>query len=343
MHGEELKIPLLSIVVPCYNEEDVIGETVRRLTLLCSDLIDLEAELIFVDDGSQDRTLALLKDCQSGDRRVRVIGLARNFGHQIALTAGVNAASGDAVVLIDADLQDPPEVIHDMVAKWREGYDVVYGTRARRIDEPKLKAAAAHVFYRTLQRLSDISVPLDTGDFRLMSRRAVDALRSMPERDRFMRGMASWVGFRQITLPFTRAGRYAGKSKYSFRKLFRLASDGVLSFSMKPLQACLWLGLFLVVIAAAAGGYLFAEYEFAHVPVHGWAILLVAVIFMGGIQLLSAGTIGAYVGRIYNEVRGRPLYVVDEYLGFEATAGDIPEIPVAATVERRAGRGLALL
>ncbi|HYG68681.1 MAG TPA: glycosyltransferase family 2 protein, partial [Anaeromyxobacteraceae bacterium] len=204
------------MVVPCYNEEGVLAETMRRLKAFC-DEVDLEIELIFVDDGSRDRTRQLLRQYAAEDPRIKVVGFARNFGHQIAVTAGIDAASGDAVVLMDADLQDPPEVIHEMIAKWREGYDVVYGTRTERPGESAFKLATARWFYRILNRLSDVPIPLDAGDFRLMSRRVVDTLRAMPERDRFVRGIVSWVGFRQTPLPYRRAQRFAGESKYPLR------------------------------------------------------------------------------------------------------------------------------
>ena len=217
---------LLSIVIPCYNEEAVIGETVRRLKAFCAALHDLDVELIFVDDGSRDRTRDILKDFAAADPQVRIICFARNFGHQIAVTAGIDAASGDAVVLIDADLQDPPEVMNQMIAKWREGYDVIYGTRTERMGESIFKLATARAFYRLINWLSDVPIPLDTGDFRLMSRKVVDTLRAMPERDRFVRGMVSWVGFKQTALIYSRAERFAGESKYPLRKMQRFAMDG---------------------------------------------------------------------------------------------------------------------
>ena len=242
-HGSEQKQQLLSLVIPCYNEEEVISETLKRLKEFCAGLQGLDVELIFVDDGSRDRTRVLLKGYAAEDSRIKVICFARNFGHQIAVTAGIDAARGDAVVLIDADLQDPPEVIHQMIAKWREGYDVVYGTRTERPGESAFKLATARSFYRLLNKLSDVPIPLDTGDFRLMSRPVVDTLSAMPERDRFVRGMVSWVGFKQIALPYKRAERFAGESKYPLRKMLRFATDGILSFSTKPLQLSIGLGL----------------------------------------------------------------------------------------------------
>ncbi|HIF0714136.1 TPA: glycosyltransferase family 2 protein [Escherichia coli] len=205
--------PLLSIVIPCYNEEDVLNETISQLDMFCNKIQDLDIELIFVDDGSKDQTRTILKKYSSRNNKVRIIGFSRNFGHQIAVTAGIDASNGDAVVLIDADLQDPPEVIYQMIDKWREGYDVVYGTRTERPGESAFKLTTARGFYRILNRLSDVPIPLDTGDFRLMSREVVDTLRAMPEHSRFVRGMVSWVGFKQISIPYKRAERFAGESK----------------------------------------------------------------------------------------------------------------------------------
>ena len=314
---------LLSIVIPCFNEEEVIGETIRRLQAFCAGVQDLEVELIFVDDGSRDRTRELLRAFAQVDPRVKLLGFARNFGHQIAVSAGIDAASGDAVVLIDADLQDPPEVVHEMVAKWREGYDVVYGTRTERPGESAFKLATARGFYRLLNRLSDVPIPLDTGDFRLMSRRVVDTLKSMPERDRFVRGMVSWVGFRQTALPYRRALRFAGTSKYPLRKMLRFATDGILSFSIKPLQMSITMGLAAAALSMTGIAYALFLRIFTNVWVEGWTALMIAVLFIGGVQLICVGILGEYVGRIYNEVKRRPLYVVQERIGL-AGPGEAP-------------------
>jgi dolichol-phosphate mannosyltransferase len=308
---------VLSVVIPCYNEEEVIAETTKRIGLFCSELRDLDVELIFIDDGSRDRTRNMLKQFAAADPRIKLICFARNFGHQVAITAGIDAASGDAVILIDADLQDPPEVMHEMVAKWREGYDVIYGTRTERPGESAFKVATARGFYRLLNKLSEIPIPLDTGDFRLMSRKVVDTLRAMPERDRFVRGMVSWVGFKQIALPYRRAERFAGESKYPLRKMLRFATDGILSFSTRPLQLSVAMGMLCGGLAML--GILYALYLriFTSIWVEGWTALMIAVLFIGGVQLVSVGILGEYIGRIYNEVKKRPLYVVDEYTGFE--------------------------
>lgn len=318
-YESEIKTQLLSIVIPCYNEEEVIGETMKRLQAFCSELQNLEVELIFVDDGSHDRTREILKAFALENPRVKIIGFARNFGHQIAVTAGIDASNGDAVVLIDADLQDPPEVIHKMIEKWREGFDVVYGTRTERPGESMFKLATARGFYRLLNRLSDVPIPLDTGDFRLMGRNVVDALRAMPERDRFVRGMVSWVGFKQTALPYRRAERFAGESKYPLRKMLRFATDGILSFSTKPLQLSIGLGIFSALLSLLGLMYTFYVRIFTDAWVAGWAGLMVAVLFIGGVQLISIGVLGEYIGRIYGEIKRRPLYIVDDYYGFDRT------------------------
>jgi glycosyltransferase involved in cell wall biosynthesis len=328
METEVVKTPLLSVVIPCYNEEEVIGETIMQLKAFCSELVNLDVELIFVDDGSRDRTRELLKSYASEDSRIRLIGFARNFGHQIAVTAGIDAAYGDAVVLIDADLQDPPEVVHEMIAKWREGYDVVYGTRTERPGESAFKLTTARGFYRLLNWLSDVPIPLDTGDFRLMSRHIVEILRAMPERDRFVRGMVSWAGFKQIALPYKRAERFAGESKYPLRKMLRFATDGILSFSTKPLQMSIGLGFFSAVLAFLGILYAFVVRIFTNSWVEGWAGLMIAVLFLGGVQLISVGILGEYIGRIYNEVKNRPLYVVEEYQGFNQDGPEVSRSPV---------------
>lgn len=320
--------PLLSIVIPCFNEEDVITSTVNRLRAFCATVKDVQVELIFVDDGSQDDTRARLKSFGTEDPRIRIIGFARNFGHQVAVTAGIDAARGDAVVLIDADLQDPPEVIHGMLTLWREGYDVVYGTRTDRPGESLFKRVTARLFYRVLSRLSDVPIPLDTGDFRLMDRRVADTLRAMPERDRFIRGMVSWVGFRQTALPYQRAERLAGESKYPLRRMLRFATDGILSFSTKPLQISIALGMFAAFLSVL--GVLYALYMrlFTHIWVEGWTALMIAILFLGGTQLISVGILGEYIGRIYAEIKQRPLYIVQEYWGFDDAEPVLSRSPV---------------
>ena len=311
---------LLSVIIPCFNEELVIRETHRRLVTVLDRLAGVEYELIYVDDGSRDQTPQILAELQSLDRRARVIRLSRNFGHQIAVTAGLESASGEAVVIIDADLQDPPEVINEMLERWREGFHVVYGVRTERSGETRFKLWTAKTFYRLINHLSETQIPLDTGDFRLMDRKVTDALLSMPERDRFLRGMVSWVGFRQTPVYYRREPRVAGHSKYPLMKMVRFATDGILSFSIMPLKLAIWTG-FAAIWLAFAGivmAVLVRLYRLYDINLgRGWASIFIAVLFMGGIQLLTLGIIGEYLGRIYTEVKRRPLYVVAERLGFE--------------------------
>jgi glycosyltransferase involved in cell wall biosynthesis len=308
---------LLSIIIPCFNEEGVLREMHHRVSVICQRLDDLDHEIIYVDDGSRDCTPEILEAIQYMDPRVRVVGLSRNFGHQIAVTAGLEHAVGDAAVLIDADLQDPPELIPEMVAKWREGYDVVYAERLSREGETRFKLATARAFYRIMNRLAETRIPLDTGDFRLIDRRVVDALKSMPEHYRFVRGLVSWAGFRQIAIPYHRVSRYAGESKYPLAKMLRFAFDGITSFSVVPLRVVTVVGFFASLLATAGIIYALALRLFTSNWVTGWTALFIGFLLIGGVQLLSLGIIGEYVGRIYGEAKRRPLYLVRERLGFE--------------------------
>ncbi len=312
---------LISVVVPCFNEQEVVRDTHRRLSATLAALGGLRYELVYVDDGSRDATRTLLRELQAADAHVRLVLLSRNFGHQLAVTAGIDHARGAAVVLIDADLQDPPEVIETMLARWREGYQVVYGVRSERQGETAFKRATARVFYRLLNRLADVDIPLDTGDFRLMDRQVVEALRSMPERDRFLRGMVSWAGFRATAVPYRREPRLAGESKYPLWKMVRFAVDGILSFSHSPLRLATWIGVAASGLALLGMVYAIAMRLFTDVWVPGWTLLFVAVTFFGGVQLLSLGIIGEYVGRIYSESKRRPLYLVAERVGFDDPDG----------------------
>lgn len=307
----------ISIVIPCYNEEEVIQETIRQLEAFASQAAPLKTEFVFVDDGSSDRTFEQLKEFAGRNVNVRVIRFARNFGHQIAVTAGIDMTSGDAVVVIDADLQDPLSLIHEMIEKWKAGYDVVYGTRTEREGETFFKLATSRLFYRLMNRMSDIAIPLDAGDFRLMSRKIVDVLKVMPERDRFIRGMVSWVGFKQISIPYKRAPRFAGVSKYPLRKMLHFAMNGFLSFSYKPLQFAIGLGMFASFLSLIGIVYSVYSRLFLDTWVKGWTALMTAILFLGGVQLLCVGVLGEYVGRIYNEIKRRPLYVVKDSLGFD--------------------------
>jgi glycosyltransferase involved in cell wall biosynthesis len=323
--GSETAAKLLSVVVPCFNEEEVLRETHRRL-LEALQPLDTELEIVYVDDGSRDGTGSILQQLSASDPRVRVVRFARNFGHQTAVTAGIDHSRGDAVVLIDADLQDPPEVIPRMVALWREGYQVVYGVRAHRPGETLLKRSTAAAFYRMINLMSDVPIPLDTGDFRLMDRCVADVLRDMPERHRFVRGMVSWVGFRQCPIYYERHPRFAGESKYPLSKMLRFALDGVTSFSTVPLRWATWAGLVAAGISLLGIVYALVTRLMTNSWVPGWAAIFVAVLFVGGVQLLSLGAIGEYVGRIYSEAKGRPLYVVAERLGFALLESRSPSV-----------------
>jgi glycosyltransferase involved in cell wall biosynthesis len=327
--------PLVSVVVPCYNEDEGIRETHRRLTAMLSALPGYGYEIVYVDDGSRDRTPVVLRDLQAYDHRVRVVHLSRNFGHQFAVSAGLAHAAGDAVVIMDADLQDPPEVVPAMLDRWREGYEVVYGVRADRAGETRFKLWTARLFYRLIRRMSDTDIPLDTGDFRLLDRRVVDAVVAMPERDRFLRGMVSWVGYRQIGVPYHRAPRFAGSTKYPLAKMARFALDGLLSFSIKPLRLSTYLGFFSAGLALVVILYALAVRLFTRDWVTGWTALIIAILFFGGAQLISLGIIGEYVGRLYGEAKRRPLFLVRERLGFDHSALSLPQRDRRRTEDRR--------
>jgi polyisoprenyl-phosphate glycosyltransferase len=302
--------PVLSVVAPVYNEEGTLDELHRRLT---STLASLESyEIVLVDDGSSDGSWACLLDLAARDARVRLLRLSRNFGHQAALSAGLDAARGDAVVLMDADLQDPPELIPTLVERWRDGYDVVYAIRGDREGESRLRLASISVFYRLLHRISPTEIPRDAGDFRLLSRRAAEAVSAMPERARFLRGMTSWIGFRQTGVPYTREARFAGQSKYPASKLVRLAFDGITSFSTAPIKLVTGLGFALVVFCIGVLAWtLYVRFFTSHHP-QGWTSVIAVVLLLGGVQLLSLGVIGQYVARIFDETKQRPVYLVDE-------------------------------
>ena len=332
---------LLSVVVPCFNEEAVIPETHRRLAVALDDVPDLDFEIVYVDDGSRDATLDLLRGLQQVDPRVRVVSLSRNFGHQIALTAGLaEACAGgrDAVVTIDADLQDPPEIIPEMLERWRQGADVVYGVRAERAGETVFKRWTAKVFYRLLAGISETSIPHDAGDFRLMDRQVVEGFLAMPERDRFVRGMVTWTGFRQEPVSYRRDARKAGQTKYPFKKMLRLAVDSILSFSLLPLRLAIWIGFLAAGLALSGIVYALAVRIFTDAWVSGWAALFIAILFLGGVQLVLIGVLGEYLGRIYAEVKRRPLYLVKERLGFASTGTTGRLRPDPASASRSASR-----
>jgi polyisoprenyl-phosphate glycosyltransferase len=307
---------LLSVVVPCYNEEEVISASYSRLCKVLGSLEGYNWELIFVDDGSRDRTLELLKEFALGNARVRVLSFSRNFGHQIAITAGLDHAQGDAAVVIDADLQDPPEVIPQMVREWAEGNDVVYGKRRVRPGESAFKLMSAKYFYRFINRLADVDIPLDTGDFRLMDRKALDAFLNMREQHRFVRGMVAWVGYKQKAVEYDREARFAGVTKYPLKKMLRLATDAILGFSNVPLRLATIIGFLTSFLAFAGILYTLYAKIFTDETVAGWTFLMIAILFIGGITLVVLGIIGEYIGRIYSEIKKRPLYLLEEKIGF---------------------------
>jgi dolichol-phosphate mannosyltransferase len=308
----------ISIIVPIYNEEKVIPAFYARTkAVLTQNVPDLGHEVIFVDDGSSDGSLALLRGLSRSDASVRVLSFSRNFGHQFAITAGLDRAIGDAVVVIDGDLQDPPEVIPAMVEKWREGYKVVYGVRKKRKGENAVKLLTAKLFYRFIKSVSDTELPLDSGDFRLLDHTIVETLRSMREGNRYIRGLISWVGYPQFGLLYQRDTRYAGKTKFTFKKMLKFAVDGILSFSDKPLKISAYLGFIITIIAFLMGiRIIIDKIRYPQTLISGWSSLILAVLFMGGLQLISLGILGLYVGRQYREVKTRPLYIVAEEIGF---------------------------
>jgi polyisoprenyl-phosphate glycosyltransferase len=307
-----------SIVIPIYNEEESFGVLVARLREVMAQL-DGPAEVVLVDDGSVDRSFELMVAVNAADPRFKVLQLSRNFGHQIAITAGMDVAAGDAVIVMDADLQDPPEVILQMAARWQEGFEVVYAVRERREGESLFKRKTATVFYGLQRRLAEIDQPVEVGDFRLVDRRALDAFLQMRERNRYVRGMFSWVGFRQAEVRYSRGARAAGESKYPLRKMVRLALDGFIGFSTAPLRFALSLGLFMAVASVAYGVVVVALKLAGVANTPGYASLLVTITFLSGVQLTVIGMVGQYVARIYDEARARPLYLVREARGFAAS------------------------
>lgn len=307
---------LLSIVVPMYFEEAVAEECYSRLTGVMKEN-DLCYELIFVNDGSTDKTLEILERIALYDKCVKVVSLSRNFGHQAAITAGMDRACGDAIVVIDADLQDPPELIPQMVKLWQEGYEVVYAQREKREGESWFKLLTAKMFYRLLNRLSSVDIPVDTGDFRLIDRKVLEALKKMPEHNRFVRGMVSWAGFKQIPIMYERKERFAGETKYPFKRMLKLATDGIMSFSVKPVKLVECLGLLSVASAFAMAAYFGVARALAHGAAPDWTIVAAVVAFFGGLQLFAAGVVGEYAVRIYDECRSRPLYIVDKEINIE--------------------------
>lgn len=323
-------LPKYSFIVPIYNEEETIVEMYRRLSAVMNRMDGL-VELILINDGSRDRSLQMIRDLNQKDRRVCYLSFARNFGHQIAVTAGLNFVRGQVIVVLDADLQDPPELIPDMVEMWLQGYQIVYAQRVSRRQEGWFKRFTAYAFYRILRRLADVNIPADTGDFCLMDRKVVDVLNSMPERNRYIRGLRSWIGFQQTAIHFERDPRFAGEVKYTFRKSLALAVDGLISFSKVPLRLCTYLGLIAAVIALLMVLLiLYWRFFEPNSPLTGLATILVAIFFLGAVQLIGIGILGEYVGRIYEEVKARPLYTLQEVSGFENELPHVKKTSVAS-------------
>jgi dolichol-phosphate mannosyltransferase len=304
-----------SVIVPMYNEEEVIEHTYERLKLVM-DSADDSYELIFVNDGSKDRTVELISMIGDFDPSVRLINFSRNFGHQIAISAGMDYAQGDAIVVIDADLQDPPEVILDMIAKWKEGYEVVYGKRLKRKGETVFKKLTAKIFYRTLRSLTNVDIPVDTGDFRLIDRKVCDVLRGLKEKNRFVRGLVSWIGFRQTMVEYEREERFAGETKYPLKKMIAFAIDGITSFSYKPLKIATYIGFTLSFTSFLYLLVVIFQKLFTGSTIAGWASIVAVNLLFNGIILMLLGIIGEYIGRIYDESKNRPLYIVREVKGF---------------------------
>lgn len=303
--------PRLSVVVPCYNEETVLPELRRRLETACQRAVGDAYELILVNDGSKDNTWPLLTAMSAESRHIVGVNLSRNMGHQLALTAGLSLTRGDRVLIIDADLQDPPELLSEMMASMDRGADVVYGQRVERDGEGPFKRATAFVFYRILSALSEVEIPKDTGDFRLMDRKVVDALRGMPEQHRFIRGMVAWLGFNQVPIQYSREARFAGATKYPFRKMARFAADAITGFSISPLRISSVLALVCFLMTGVLAAYVLYAW-FALSTVRGWSSILLLFLLFTGVQLLVLGVIGEYVGRMYIESKHRPLFIVSE-------------------------------
>lgn len=305
-----------SVIVPVYNEELVINESYRRLTEVMKQTNETY-ELIFVNDGSKDRSPYILAKLCQDDRNVKFINFSRNFGHQPAITAGMDYAAGDAIIVIDSDLQDPPEVILEMIKEWKNGYDVLYGKRIERKGETFFKKSTAKIYYRILKNMTNVDIPVDTGDFRLIDRKVCDAMKSLGERNRYVRGLVSWVGFKQKAVEYVREERFAGETKYPFKKMVRFALDGITAFSYKPLKFATTIGFFISLCSFIYLVIIIMQKLFTTTTIEGWASTIAIVLFSQGIVLMMLGIIGEYIGRIFDEIKGRPIYIVRETIGFE--------------------------
>ncbi len=315
---------LISIVVPAYSEQEVLPKFHERTTAVCSQL-PVDVEIVYVNDGSTDNTLEVLDELYKSDDRVSVVDLSRNFGKEIALTAGLHKAKGDAVIVIDADLQDPPELIPKLITEWQNGYDVVYAKRSRRDGETSLKKFTAHLFYRLMRRFSRVKIPEDTGDYRLLSRRAVDALNTLVEHHRFMKGLFTWIGYKQKAVLYERDPRLAGNTKWNYWKLWNFAIDGITSFSSAPIKFAGYIGVSIAFGAFIYGIYMLVNTLLYGNPVPGYPSLIVIILFLGGIQLIFIGVLGEYIGRIFNETKQRPLYFLNDYRPRRAEQGEISD------------------
>lgn len=332
----EQQRPKLSVVAPVYNEEALVEQFCRR-TIAALEALGVSFDLILVNDGCRDRSPEIMRALHEADGRIKVLNFSRNFGHQVAITAGTDYAEGDAVVVIDSDLQDPPEVIPALYRRWQEGYDVVYAVREERAGESWFKKTTAAAFYRIIARITSVAIPVDVGDFRLMDRRVINAMARMREHHRFMRGLSVWVGFKQAGVGYRRDARTAGETKYPLRKMVRFALDGITSFSYLPLQLATYLGFAVAMLSLLFLAVVFvmrlANPQALEPAFYGQASTLTSVLFLGAIQLISLGIIGEYVGRIYDEVKGRPLYLVAEALGYQDE--DVPELRTRSSVRRK--------
>ncbi len=302
-----------SIVIPVLNEEKVLNELYKRLTKVMTDIGE-SYEIIFINDGSTDNSLKIMKQLQTHDKRIKIIDFSRNFGHQIAITAGIDFTSGDAVITIDADLQDPPEVIPNLIKKWKEGYEVIYGIREKRKGENFFKKITALIFYRLINKMTMINMPPDSGDFRLIDKKVVNNLKNIRENNRYVRGLTYWIGFKQIGVPYERDKRFAGKSKYPIKKLFKLAYDAIFSFSNFPLKIATYFGFIVSFLSFLYLIYALIIKLFTNSVIHGWTSLMISILFLGGVQLICLGIIGEYIARINDEVKKRPLYIIKEII-----------------------------
>lgn len=316
--GRNANMKKISVVIPMYNEEEVVKTSYLRIQKVLENLEAYDYEMLFIDDGSKDKTLSILQELAEENKKVKVISFARNFGHQAAVTAGIQFVTGDAIVIIDADLQDPPELLPEMIALWEKGNEVIYGQRKSRKGESAFKLLTAKMFYTTLNALSDVEIPKDTGDFRLVDRKVIDVINRLPEHNKFLRGLFSWVGFRQKSYMYERQERYAGKTKYPFKKMWKLASDGIISFSTKPLKVVGGLGILTIILSIGILIYSLVSYIFnLNQLTAGWTSIMVAITLFSGVQLLSIWIISEYIARIYDETRNRPEYIIYKKINIE--------------------------